>query len=160
MGGTGAGSDDLFYLGQHENSGNPEAHFTGTGHEIWAQSGGLITGFAAGIGAGGTLLGVSRFLQKVRSEIVLAGAVPVGISGILRLRPLDPDNVAHHRNLDVQEVYTVDHDRALWWQERVSRAIGFPVGPSSGAAMEAAAYMIAGFMNKVQYSASKAPAEV
>ncbi len=136
--GAAAGSDDLFYLGQHENSGNPEAHYTGTGPEIWAQSGGLVTGFAAGIGTGGTLLGVSRFLREVHGGIALAGAVPVGISDILGLRPLDPDNVVHHRNLDVQEVYTVDPDRAFWWQEKVSRAIGFPVGPSSGAAMEAA----------------------
>jgi cysteine synthase B len=131
-------SGDLYYLGQHENSGNPEAHYRWTGPEIWMQSGGELQGFAAGIGTGGTLLGVSRFLRERSSGIAVAGAAPSDPSGILGLRPLDPESVVHHRALELQEVYTVDPDMAGWWQRTVSRSIGFPVGPSSGAAMEAA----------------------
>jgi cysteine synthase len=128
----------LHYLGQHGNRGNPDAHYSGTGPEIWAQSGGTLSGFAAGIGTGGTLLGVSRFLREADRGIAVAGTAPDSVNGILGLRPLDPGGVPHHRELVLQELYTADPDSAAWWQEKVSRAIGFPVGPSSGAAMEAA----------------------
>jgi len=135
---TADGSKDLLYLGQHENNGNPAAHFRGTGPEIWKQSGGMLTGFAAGIGTGGTLLGVSKYLRKMSTEIVIAGAVPGTASSIPGLRPLNPSQVAHHGKLEYQDLYTIDRDLAEWWQARISERTGVPLGPSSGAAMAAA----------------------
>jgi len=135
---TADGSVDLFYLGQHENHGNPAAHFRGTGPEIWKQSEGTVTGFAAGIGTGGTLLGVSEYLRRMNAGMVIVGAVPGAASSIPGLRPLNPSQVAHHGKLEFQDLYTIDRDRAEWWQIRISEKTGIPLGPSSGAAMAAA----------------------
>lgn len=131
-------SVNLLYLGQHENHGNPAAHFMGTGPEIWKQSEGTVTGFAAGIGTGGTLLGVSEYLRKMNAGIAIVGAVPGAASSIPGLRPLNPSLVAHHGKLEFQDLYTIDRDLAEWWQTRISEKTGVPLGPSSGAAMTAA----------------------
>jgi cysteine synthase B len=135
---TADGSMDFLYLGQHENQGNPAAHFRGTGPEIWKQSRGAVTGFAAGIGTGGTLLGVSEYLRKMNAGISIAGAVPGDASSIPGLRALNPSQVAHHGKLEFQDLYTIDRDQAEWWQTRISEKTGIPLGPSSGAAMAAA----------------------
>lgn len=65
---------DAFYVNQFENPANPLAHETTTGPEIWQQMGGRIDTFVCGVGSGGTLTGIGRFLRKVspKTEIVLA----------------------------------------------------------------------------------------
>ena len=63
-----------FYVNQFGNPANPEAHYTTTGPEIWAQMEGRVDAFVAGVGSGGTVTGVGRFLKEKnpRCEIVLA----------------------------------------------------------------------------------------
>src|SRR5206468_2502445 len=57
---------------------NPEAHYRSTGPELWEQSGGGITHLVAGVGTGGTITGVGRFLKERNPAIEVVGADPVG----------------------------------------------------------------------------------
>ncbi|HVB13564.1 MAG TPA: cystathionine beta-synthase [Candidatus Dormibacteraeota bacterium] len=63
---------------QYSNPANPAAHQTSTGPEIWRQTGGRVTHFVAGIGTGGTITGVSRYLKSVNPQIQIVGADPEG----------------------------------------------------------------------------------
>ena len=63
---------------QYSNPANPGSHQASTGPEIWRQTGGRVTHFIAGIGTGGTITGVSRFLKGVNPKIQIVGADPEG----------------------------------------------------------------------------------
>lgn len=75
-----------FFANQFENLANFDAHFGGTGPEIWKQTGGMIDAFVCGAGTGGTLAGVSAFLKKRKKEVVTWLADPNGsaLLGILQ----------------------------------------------------------------------------
>lgn len=67
-----------YYLDQHNNRDNNEAHYLSTGPEIWAQMGGKIDFFVAGIGTGGTISGVARYLKEKDPNIKIIGVDPKG----------------------------------------------------------------------------------
>ena len=69
---------NAFYPDQHNNRENNEAHYRTTGPEIWEQMDGRIDYFVAGIGTGGTLSGVARFLKEKDPRIRVVGVDPVG----------------------------------------------------------------------------------
>jgi cystathionine beta-synthase len=66
------------FMYQYSNPSNPEVHYNTTGPEIWEQTEGKITHFIAGIGTGGTISGVGRFLKEKNKEIQVIGADPYG----------------------------------------------------------------------------------
>ncbi len=70
--------ENSFYVNQHENIGNIEAHYYTTGPEIWEQTDGKITHFIAGMGTGGTFMGVCKFLKEKNPEIKCIAVDPVG----------------------------------------------------------------------------------
>jgi cysteine synthase A len=68
----------VLYANQWDNLANREAHYRGTGPEIWRQTDGHVDGFVCAIGTGGTLAGVAAFLKERRSSIAIACADPLG----------------------------------------------------------------------------------
>ena len=74
-----------FYVNQFANDANSEAHFRTTGPEIWEQMGGKVDAFVAGIGSGGTITGIGRYLKSVGSDARIILADPVGstLAGIV-----------------------------------------------------------------------------
>src|SRR5262249_11369167 len=63
---------------QFANLANPEIHYRATGREIWEQTEGRVTVFVAGVGTGGTISGVGRYLKEQNAEIQIVGADPEG----------------------------------------------------------------------------------
>src|SRR5882757_10085575 len=69
---------NAFRPDQYSNPHNPEEHERSTGPEIWRQTGGRITHFVAGVGTGGTITGVARYLKRMNPDVQIIGADPEG----------------------------------------------------------------------------------
>jgi cystathionine beta-synthase len=133
-----------FQPNQYFNEDNPDAHEATTGPEIWRQTDGRITAFIAGVGTGGTITGVARFLKKQDPDILVVGADPEGsiFSGDVHPyltegigedfwpRTFDPSTVDRY-------VRVTDRD-AFRMARRITREEGILVGGSSGTAVVAA----------------------
>src|SRR5262249_6988853 len=73
-----ADTPGAFQPNQYRNPANPRAHEQGTGPEIWRQTDGRVTHFVAGVGTGGTITGVGRFLKAQNPRVTIVGADPQG----------------------------------------------------------------------------------
>jgi cysteine synthase len=138
---------------QFENPANPAIHEKTTGPEIWDDTEGNVDIFVSGVGTGGTLTGVSRYLKHTRGKQILTVAVepthsPV-ISQTLAGQPLAPSPHKIQgigagfvpKNLDlslVDRVEQVSNDEAIEMARRLAREEGMLCGVSSGAAMTVA----------------------
>jgi cystathionine beta-synthase len=139
---------------QYDNPANPLAHTQTTGPEIWAQTGGRITHFVAGVGTGGTITGTSRYLREISAgRVRVIGADPEnsrfsGGDG----SPHYVESIGHflHPETDedvwpesfhpgaVDQFETVSDRESLQTARRLAREDGLLAGPSSGTAVAAA----------------------
>lgn len=132
--------------GQFVNPANPEAHFKTTGPEIWEDTNGEVDIFVAGIGTGGTISGVGRYLKSKKPDIKVVGVEPEsspvltkGESGAHKIQGIGAGFVPEilDRNV-IDEVIAVSDADALKLAGNFGKTEGFLVGISSGAAVYAA----------------------
>lgn len=128
--------DAYFMPNQFENPNNVRAHFEGTGPEIYAQTGGEIDYFVAGLGTSGTLVGVGRYLKSVKPDVRVIAVEPTrghAIQGLKNMEeaivPAIYDPSVHDEKIVVGDEAAFETARYLAYRE------GLFVGMSSGAAV-------------------------
>ena len=102
-----AAERDAFVPMQFSNPANPEAHFRTTGPEIWADTGGDIAAFVAGVGTGGTITGVARYLKEQDSDAKIIAVEPAS-SPVLSGGPVGPHRLQGIGAGFVPEIYRPD----------------------------------------------------
>ena len=148
-----AANPDYYLPQQFENPANPAIHEKTTGPEIWRDTEGAIDVLVSGVGTGGTITGVSRYIKQTQGKPILSVAVePVGSPVISQTLAGDEVKPAPHKiqgigagfvpkNLDlamVDQVEQVNDDEAKAMALRLMREEGILCGISCGAAMVAA----------------------
>ena len=141
-----AQTENSFIPGQFVNPANPQAHYETTGPEIWADTEGKVDIFVAGVGTGGTISGIGRYLKEQNAAIQIVAAEPAlspvlsgGRPGKHGIQGIGAGFVPE--NLDqsvIDEVMTVTDDAAFAAARAFARTEGMLVGISSGAALHAA----------------------
>ena len=134
-----------FQPNQYRNQANPEAHYRTTGPELWRQSGGQITHLVVGIGTGGTVTGVGRYLREQKPDIEIIGADPVGsIFSSGEVKPYLVEGVGEDfwpETFDpslVDRYITVPDRDSFLMTRRLAETEGILAGGSSGLALHAA----------------------
>ena len=133
-------------LGQFDNPANPESHYLTTGPEIWQQTDGRVDIFVAGVGTGGTISGVARYLKQQRPDVTVVGVEPLS-SAVLNGKPAGAHKIqgigagfipkTYDASL-VDEVLPIADDDAIRAGRELARTDGLLVGISSGAAVAGA----------------------
>ncbi len=136
---------------QFENPANPAVHERTTGPEIWTDTAGHIDAIVAGVGTGGTITGVARFIRQHNPNFKVIAVEPKqspvisgGQPGKHRIQGIGAGFVP--KNLDrslVDDVIQVDDELAFEWGRKLARHEGIMAGISSGANMWAAAQVAA-----------------
>jgi len=145
--------EKYFQPQQFNNPANPNIHFQTTGPEIWQDTGGCLDIFVAGVGTGGTITGVARYLKREKKLPVRTVAVEPAESAVLTaIRAGEAPKPGPHKiqgigagfkpdNLDldlVDKIATVTSEEAIEYARRLHREEGITCGISCGAAAAAA----------------------
>ena len=144
---------NAFFPFQYDNLSNRVCHYETTGPEIWKQSAGKVTHYVAGIGTGGTISGVGKFLKEKNPAIKVLGVEPEGsiFSSYKATGTPHPEHVLPHytegigsdfipKNLDIHlidEVLIVSDKRAAWAARDLAKTEGILAGWSCGAVLQA-----------------------
>ena len=135
-----------FIPGQFVNPANPKAHFETTGPEIWEDTDGKVDYFVAGVGTGGTITGVGKFLKSKDASVKVVAVEPktsavlsTGVAGPHKIQGIGAGFVPDVLDTKVyDEIIPVENEDAFDTGKLVGRSEGVLVGISSGAALWAA----------------------
>lgn len=136
---------DYFYVGQHINPSNPQAHYGSTGPEIWEDTEGQVDILVAGLGTGGTICGAGRYLKEKKPSVKLVAVEPrespyisQGIFRPHRMMGTAPGFVPETLDREIiDEIYLVSEAQAFEMCRQIARREGLLVGISSGAVAHA-----------------------
>ena len=134
-------------LGQFTNPANPQKHYDTTAVELWNDTDGDIDIFVAGVGTGGTLSGIGKYLKEKNPNIKIVAVEPSaspvlsgGKSGPHKIQGIGAGFIPQTYHAEVvDEILTVDNDDAIRTGRQLAQQEGLLVGISSGAAVFAAA---------------------
>ena len=140
---------DSIIAGQFENSANPLAHYKTTGPEIYKDSEGKVDILVAGIGTGGTISGIGKYLKEQNKNIEIVGVEPFdspiltkGISGPHKIQGIGAGFIPNTLNTHIYDrVITVKSEEAYDTLKNLAKLEGIFVGVSSGAALYAASLL-------------------
>lgn len=135
-----------FIPGQFVNQANPEAHFRSTGPEIWNDTDGTVDIFVAGVGTGGTLTGVGKYLKSRNPNIQVVAVEPFsspilsrGTAGLHKIQGIGAGFVPDTLDTSVyDEVIAITNEEAFTTGKELAQTDGVLTGISSGAALKAA----------------------
>ena len=135
-----------FVPGQFVNEANPKAHFDTTGPEIYEDTDGAVDYFVAGVGTGGTITGVGRYLKSKKPDVKVVAVEPkssavlsTGVAGAHKIQGIGAGFVPAVLDTKVyDEIIPVENDDAFATGREIGQSEGVLVGISSGAALWAA----------------------
>ena len=140
---------DIFVPNQFKNPANPDIHYKTTAPEIWRQMDGNVDIFVSGLGSGGSLQGIGKYLKEKNPNLIIAAVEPKNVSALLGHEPglhkiqgigdgFVPDVLD---TALIDEVVEVTDDDAIATSRRIAKCDGYLVGTSSGANVYASELM-------------------